>query len=69
MAASPQMSDEVRSRQYQKKPEGENHRSDTVRGVLFLVLFMLGLSMLVAWLLRMAPESAGSSDFLYWIIP
>ena len=48
------MSDEKKSRQYKNKPEGEKHRSDTVPGVLFFVLYMLGLSLYAAWLLWMS---------------
>jgi len=53
----------------EKRPEGETHRSNELIGVGLFVLTLLGLFVLVAWLLSMAPESAGNSDLQYWMMP
>jgi hypothetical protein len=51
-----------------RRPEGGARQPSEWKGVLCLLLFVLGLFALVAWLISISPESAGSSNFQYWPI-
>ncbi|NQT14830.1 MAG: hypothetical protein HQ582_18900 [Planctomycetes bacterium] len=69
MATVPGTHKDRSSHELDKRPEGESHQPNQWIGVVWLVLVLLGLFAFVAWLASMAPESTGSSDLQYWMMP
>ena len=69
MATVPGTHKDQSSHEPDKGPEGKAHQPAEWKGVLWLVLVLLSLFALVAWLVGIAPETAGSNDLQYWMMP
>ena len=69
MATVPGTRKDQSAHESREKPKAEAHLPGERKVALCLLLVLLGLFALVAWLVTVAPESAGNSDFQYWMMP